>query len=72
MNVGAKIEIMAIDGPVGFRAFRTNVDDVEVAAAELKAKGYELTESVDTKTGKAIVVKDPNGLLINITQYIKK
>ena len=71
-DAGARLDIMAVNGEVGFKAFRTNVDDVEATAKELREKGYEVDGPVEITTGKAILVKDPNGITINITQHIKK
>ena len=71
-DAGARIDIMAVDGEAGFQAFRTNVDDLEAAEAELKEKGYEVMGPAQITTGKTILVRDPNGLMINITQHFKK
>ena len=71
-DAGARIDVMSIGVEAGFHAFRTNVDDIEAAAEELKAKGYEVKGPLEISTGKAILVKDPNGLTVNITEHIKK
>lgn len=71
---GAKLDVIEVPGaPAGFHALRTNVDDIDAAAAELKEKGYEiLAGPIENATGKAMLVKDPNGVLIDIAQHIKK
>jgi catechol 2,3-dioxygenase-like lactoylglutathione lyase family enzyme len=57
------------DNP-GFSHYAILVDDIEKAAAELKAKGYEMdgpTTNKDTKR-KIITVRDPNGFLVQFVQ----
>ena len=42
-DAGAKIDVIeAKNAPSGFCAFRTNVDDIEKAAGEFTARGYEV------------------------------
>ena len=72
-NDGAHIDVIASqDDTPGFHALRTNVDDLDSAIAEFKAAGCEVTGPVDISTGRAILVKDPNGILIDVTQHIRK
>jgi catechol 2,3-dioxygenase-like lactoylglutathione lyase family enzyme len=57
------------DNP-GFSHYAILVDDIEKAAEELKAKGYEMdgpTTNKDTKR-KIITVRDPNGFLVQFVQ----
>ncbi len=57
------------DNP-GFSHYAILVDDIEKAAKELKAKGYEMdgpTTNKDTKR-KIITVRDPNGFLVQFVQ----
>jgi len=78
---GAKIEIMEIKNDVnigfemktGLSSIRTNVDNLDEAEAEFKAKGYKIVKGpVNTSTGKAMFVEDPNGVKITVIQHIKK
>jgi catechol 2,3-dioxygenase-like lactoylglutathione lyase family enzyme len=57
------------DNP-GFSHYAILVDDIDMAAEELKAKGYEMdgpTTNKDTKR-KIITVRDPNGFLVQFVQ----
>lgn len=71
---GAKIDVISTPGiPGGLHALRTNVDDLDAALAECQAQGCEIVAGpVELTTGKAIVIRDPNGVLIDITQHIRK
>lgn len=69
---GARLDIMELPKAPGFHALRTNVDDVEAAAAELRAAGYVVQDPMEISTGRAILVTDPNGVVIDITQHICK
>ena len=71
---GGKIDIIETPGiPGRFHALRTNTDDIDAAVAECKEKGCTIIAGpVEIGTGKALIVKDPNGVLIDITQHIRK
>jgi len=56
----------------GTFGMRMNVDDIESAVGELKAKGYELIGSIiDSPAARGQVVKDPSGFSITILQHIR-
>lgn len=71
---GGKIDIIETPGvPGAFHALRTNVENLDDAIAECREKGCEIVAGpVEIATGRAIIIKDPNGILIDITQHIKK
>lgn len=72
-DAGAKIDVIeAKNAPGGCCAFRTNVNDIEEAAREFTARGYEVKGPMEISTGRALLVKDPNGLTINVIQHIHK
>ena len=70
----AKLEIIEMKGPeVGFHALRTNVDDIELAEKELTESGYEIIAGpLEIAPGIALIVRDPNGVVIEIIQHIRK
>lgn len=71
---GAKLDIIETqDAPAGFHALRTNVEDLDEAMDEIKAQGWEIVaEPVDVTSGRVLLVRDPNGILLSITQHIRK
>lgn len=73
-DMGAKLDVIEVPGtPGGFHALRTNVADLDAAVAELKAKNWEILGGpTDISTGRTILVRDPNGVLIDISQHIRK
>lgn len=74
-EAGAKIEVIEQKGKAGgFHALRTNVESLDDAIAEFRANGCEiLAGPMDTATGnKAVLIADPNGVVINVTEHIKK
>lgn len=72
---GARLDLIEAkdDGPVGFNALRTNVSDLDAAQREIEAQGWEIVAGpVDIATGRVLMVKDPNGVMIGIMQHIRK
>jgi len=81
-GAGSRLEIMElkqvdlpepIKGKPGFKALRTNVSDLAAAVDEFNAAGAKIVFGpVNTSTGKAVIVEDPNGVQITVMQHIKK
>lgn len=56
---------------VGYRMMALEVEDMEKAVAYLKSKGVEISrEPVDLTTSKRAEIKDPNGLTIELRQWL--
>lgn len=74
-DYGAKLDVIEVpeDAPVGFHALRTNVNDLEAAQREFEAQGFEIVAGpVEIATGRVLLVKDPNGVLVDVTEHIRK
>ena len=72
-DAGARLDVIeAKDAPAGLSALRTNVDNLDNAIAELQANDCEIIAGpVDITTGRAVLVKDPNGVVIDIVEHKK-
>lgn len=68
---GASVEL--IENPhfdVGLYSVGTDVDDLDVAIAELNEKGYDVTgPAVTTSVGRMTFVLDPNGVRICLIEH---
>ncbi|MBQ0110644.1 MAG: VOC family protein [Oscillospiraceae bacterium] len=73
-DMGAKLDVYETDErKPGLHALRTNVADLDAAVEEIKAQGYSVFAGpMDVSTGKSILIEDPNGIIIDITQHIRK
>lgn len=73
-DAGAKLDVIEVkNAPAGFHALRTNVSDLDAALQEFETQGWEIVAGpLDIAAGRVLVVKDPNGILVDITQHIRK
>ena len=72
-DAGARLEVMETkDVPAGLHALRTNVNNLDDAVAELKANDCEiLSGPEEIPAGRAIWMKDPNGIPIRVIEHRK-
>lgn len=80
-SVGLQFELMdtneeaddpLLNGP-GLFSIRINVDYLPMAYEEFKNSGCEiLQEPFEISSGKAMVVRDPNGVTYTVVEHIRK